>query len=299
MGEQYNQMFMFISLVSWLGLVITGWMSLGVPDEKYDDEDKIWVFWTYSIVANSDFKDFNPLVIYYVLFYMAALLTLVFITAAFLVLCMSFVKKDGNVLSSMSGSLTQFHFIPILCVCALFIIGETVDDENPAEDGHYICSIIFGFIGLASLIFFHFRTNIDSPSYAEWTIKHGAYGSLIAFLIHHIGYVITGYALYDKECNSWKIWTENCRDWRKGCYIAFSLIIGLCSIGVSLFLKEIIIPFINLLIYIGMTTQFYKLDKYTKKDYYKNAPGIINIIMMVLSLVMVCFLGMKLKQSKS
>lgn len=206
---------------------------------------------------------------------MSALLTLVFITAAFLVICLSFVKKDGNVLCAMSGGLTQFHFVPILCVCALFIIGETTDIDKPAEDAHYIFSIIFGFIALVSLIFFHFKTNIDSPSYAAWTIKHCAYVSLIAFLIHHIGYAITTYGLYDKDCDGdlWEIISNysECKDWRKGYYIAFSIIIGICSIGVSLFLKEIVIPFINLLIYIGMTTQFYKLNDGTKDDYYDKA----------------------------
>ena len=302
MGEQDNQMFMLISLVSWLGLVITGWMSLGVPNKKWlFGDDKIWVFWTYSIITSDDTILEQPLLIYYVLFYIAALLTLVFITAAFLVICMSFVKKDGNVLSAMSSGLTQFHFVPILCVCALFIIGETTDEDNDVEDAHYIFSIIFGFIALVSLIFFHFKTNLDSPSYAAWTIKHCAYGSLIAFLIHHVGYAITAYGTFDKECSPWFSTyydlDSECNDWKKGCYIAFSIIIGICSIGVSLFLKEIVIPFINLLIYIGMTTQFYKLNKFQKEDYYKNAPGIINIIMMVLSLVMIGFLGMKLKQS--
>lgn len=301
MGEQNNQMFMLISLVSWLGLVITGWMSLGVPDIELPGDDKVWVFWTYIIFTNKDYIIKEPLFIYYVLFYMSALLTLIFVTAAFLVLCMSFVKKEGNVLSAMSGGLTQFHFIPILCVCALFIIGESVDDDIDFKDAHYIFSIIFGFIALVSLIFFHFKTNIDSPSYAAWTIKHCAYGSLIAFLIHHIGYAITIYGLYDKDCKIDSLWSfqhfNECKDWRKGCYIAFSIIIGICSIGVSLFLKEIIIPFINLLIYIGMTTQFYKLSDRSKDDYYDKAPGIINIIMMVFSLVMIGFLGMKLKQS--
>lgn len=38
MGEQDNQIFILISLVSWLGLVITGWMSLGVPKIENGDD---------------------------------------------------------------------------------------------------------------------------------------------------------------------------------------------------------------------------------------------------------------------
>ena len=303
MGEETSQnaqIFMIISIISWLSLAILGWMTFGVPDTDYD---KTWIFWIYMIYSDDDYISNEPLIIYYVLFYMVAIITLIFVTAAFLVLCMSyFVKKDGNVISGMLGSLTQFHFAPILCVCALFIIGYTFDDEK--ADGFngvkYFFSILFGVIALGLLIFIHLKTNIESPSYAVWTIKHGSYGSLIAFLLHYVGYVFSMYGVHDKS-NDYEKWDE-LKDWRKGCYIAFSIIIGICSIGVSLFLKEIVIPFINLLIYIGMTVQFFKLEKENiyqtgRKDIYTEAPGAINIIMMIMSLLIVGYLGNKMRQS--
>ena len=297
MGEtdQGNQIFIIASVISWLALVIFGWMAFGVPDIDYYTI-KIWIFWNYVIIDDEDIIVEEPLFIYYVLFYMACIITLLFVTAAFFVLCMGyFVKRDANIIIGMLGNLSKFHFVPILCVCGLFIIGYTYDDDDIWDGfngGHYLFSIIFGVVALASLIFIYLRTNIESPIYATWAIKHGAYGCLIAFLIHHIGYVFSMYGVHDKR-NDY----NDLKDWRKGCYIAFSIIIGLCNIGLSLFLKEIMIPFINLLIYIGMTVQFFKIDKDTRKDRFSEAPGAINIIMMIMSLLMVGFLGSKMKQS--
>ena len=302
-ADQNAQLFMIISIISWLALAILGWTSLGVPD--IDSDDKIWIFWNYVIFSDNDLVWYEPLFIYYVLFYFVAIITLIFITAAFLVLCMSyFVKKDENVISGMLGTLSKFHFIPILCACALFIIGYTFDEDKITDGfkgGQYFMSIFFGVVALGSLIFIHLKTNIESPVYATWIIKHGAYGCLIALLFHHIGYAFSSYGVHEKMDVKTLDDYDDLNDWRKGCYIAFSIIIGLCNIGVSLFLKEIIIPFINLLIYIGLTVQFYKMDNvdflFEPEDIYSKAPGIINIIMMVLSLLMVCFLGFKMRQT--
>ena len=299
---QNSQLFMIASVLSWLTLVIFGWMSLAVPDLDKFSDIKTWIFWNYVIIDNDNYNPliyypFYPLSIYYVMFYVAGIITLLFVTAAFLVLCIGyFIKKDGNIMSGMLGFLSRFHFVPILSVCALFIIGYTYDDDHGIYDGfnggHYLFSILFGVAALASLIFIYLRTNLQSPIYATWAIKHGAYGSLIAFLIHHIGYVFSHYGMHDK-INDY----QDRKDWAKGCYIAFSIIIGLCNIGLSLFLKEIVIPFINLLIYIGMTIQFFEIDKDFRKEFYSEAPGVINIIMMLMSLLMIGFLGSKIKQS--
>ena len=159
------------------------------------------------------------------------------------------------------------------------------------QGAHYFFSIFFGVIALGTLIFIYLKTNIESPTYATWIIKHGAYGCLIALLTHHVGNVFTLYGIHEKDDK------EDIFDWMKGCYIAFAILIGIANFAISFVLKEVMIPFINLLIYIGMTVQFYRIDKDDKKYIYGDAPGIINIIMMVFSLLMVGFLGMKMRQS--
>ena len=301
MGDspQDDQIFKFVSIISWLMLAITGWMSLGIPDEEYEYYDdyeikssKIWLFWFYEIYTTNKYKSATPLDFHFVLAYMICLLTLLFITGTFFVLCMSFfANKNEGVTSGMLGNLSKFHFVPILCVSALFIIGEAYDDEEGFKGASYFFSLFFGVIGLCSLIFIYLKTNIESPSYATWIIKHGAYGCLIALLTHHVGYVFTLYGIHEKDDS------DDIRDWVKGCYIAFAILIGIANFAISFLLKEVIIPFINLLIYIGMTVQFYRINKDLRKEIYSEAPGIINIIMMVFSLLMVGFLGMKMRQS--
>ena len=297
MGDspQDDQIFKFVSIISWLMLAITGWMSLGIPDLEFTYADgykiktaKYWLFWLYGIISTNKFKSDIPLDFHFVLAYMICLLTLLFI------LCMSFfANKNEGVTSGMLGNLSKFHFVPILCVSALFIIGEAYDDEEGFKGASYFFSLFFGVVALCSLIFIYLKTNIESPTYATWIIKHGAYGCLIALLTHHVGYAFTIYGIYEKDKDD----DKDIYDWYKGCYIAFAILIGIANFAISFFLKEVVIPFINLLIYIGMTVQFYRINKDWRKYIYGDAPGIINIIVMVFSLLMVGFLGMRMRQS--
>ena len=90
MGDspQDDQIFKFVSIISWLMLAITGWMSLGIPDLEFTYADgykiktaKYWLFWLYGIISTNKFKSDIPLDFHFVLAYMICLLTLLFITA--------------------------------------------------------------------------------------------------------------------------------------------------------------------------------------------------------------------------
>ena len=286
---QMMKIYMMISIISWFGLIITGWLFLLVPDIHH-----VKIFWAYMIVTENSFcKNFYemPLRIYYVLFLIIAIITLILITAAFGVFLYSiFIKKDFKVIGAMLMNSSKFHFIPLLLVSVLFIIGESNDKDDLIKEAHYISSLIFTVISLASLIFIYVKIKLDSSLYANWTIKSGAFGSLIALLIHHLGYVISNYS-YDliKDHETF----DNLKDysnWLKGCYIIFSIIIGLGNLAASFFLKEVIISFINILIYIGMTVDFYKLVKNIRKDVYGKVPGIIDIAILSISACLVIFL---------
>ena len=87
------------------------------------------------------------------------------------------------------------------------------------------------------------QTNIESPNYASWIIKHGAYSCLIAWLVYNLCYLILYYHL---------IVTEDYNDvfkWYKGCEIAFAIIIGIINLCLAIFLKAVMIAFTNLLIF--------------------------------------------------
>ena len=286
------KIYMMISLFSWVGLIITGWLFLIVPDIE-----KIKIFWTYIIITKDSLtkEAFKfPLNIYFVLFLIIAIITLISITAAFGVYVYSiFIKKDFKFIGAVLMTSTKFHFIPLLTISALFIIGESVDKDKGFEDEHYISSLIFTIISLVLLIFFYIKTNLDSSLYANWTIKSGAFSCLIALLMHNIGYVISIYSFnkiwekkkFDKQKDYW--------DWLKYCYIIFSIVVGLGNLIVSFVLKEMVIAFINFLIYIGMTVSFYKLVKESRKEIYGKAPGIIDIVMICCSACLAAFLFLK------
>ena len=286
-GNSDDKIFMYISIVFWLLLLITGWICFAVPDLG----EKILFVWMYIIIRENSGVLYYPLVIHYVLFYMILVPTLLFITAAFIVYAYHiFMKKDANVLNGMLGNLTKFHFIPLACVSAVFIIGESVDENKGPKGAHYFFIIFFSAIALVSLIFIFMQTKLESPIYAAFTIKHGAYACLIALLIHNIFYCIWYYGYYLRSTKH-----KDLRDWHKGCHITFSILIGLGNLGVSVFLKEIVISIVNLLIYIGMTVQFFKIDKDFRKYWFSEAPGVIDIFMIVFSLAAIAFLFIRYK----
>ena len=127
------------------------------------------------------------------------------------------------------------------------------------------------------------QTNIESPNYASWIIKHGAYSCLIAWLVYNLCYLILYYHLVVKN--------EDMVKWFKGCEIAFAIIIGIINLCLAIFLKAVMIAFTNLLIYIGMVCRFFdnKKDE-IKATYGSYTGGIIEIIMMILSLLVIVFL---------
>ena len=82
----------------------------------------------------------------------------------------------------------------------------------------------------------------------------------------------------------------------KGCGYAFSILIGVVNICLSLYLKDLIIGFINLLMYIGMITYFFKIsDDMIQIVYKSKGIGAIQIIMMILDLALISFLIIKYK----
>ena len=324
-----KRLFLLASISSWLLLLITGWICFIIPDIKLridDDDDDYYYshssnykqlfFWCYQIVSSTSTISPFPLVIYYIIFYMIAIIILIFVTASFIVYMYSiFIKKDINVLNGILGEFSQFHCIPLACISALFIIGETLEEKDnfnpnfPFKGIQYFFNLLFTFLALVTLIFIASQTKIDSPSYVAWTIRHGAYSCLIALLMHNLCYIISNYGLYVK----WNNINENVEkgkyrdfedleddinsmyDWMKGTSIAFSIIIGLGNMVISLVLKEMLISVTNILIYIGMIIQFFKIEKISRKEIYSNAPGIIEGFIIFFSILVAAFLFIRNK----
>ena len=296
--------YMFISVFSWLLLLVCGWISFAVPDIGIQGYKQLF-FWNYQIIQSNDVIIPFPLYIHYVVFYIIDITTLLSITVAFIVILYNiFIKKDSNGLNGIFGFASKFHFIPLLFVSALFIIGESVQEKKmpmiifPFKGIYYFCNLLFSIMALITLIFITSQTKMDSPSYVVWTVKSGAFSCLIALLMHNVCYIISNYVLYLKYKDLFKEHDEDEYDdiekdienWAKGSYIAFSIILGLGNMAVSLILKEFVISVMNILIYTGMMVQFYKMDKYSKNDLYKKVPGIVEPFIIFFSLLIAIFL---------
>lgn len=177
-SSKRKRLFLLLSLFSWLLLVISGWICFIVPDITIKSYKQLF-FWCYQIIRTNSLIDPYPLFIHYIPFYMIAIITLLLITIAFIVyLYIIFIKKDANSLNGILGNASKFHFIPLLCVSALFIIGETLEEKKipsidfPFKGIHYVFNLLFTVLALISLIYITSKTKIDSPSYVAWTIKH-------------------------------------------------------------------------------------------------------------------------------
>ena len=137
-----SQIFLLISLFSFLLFISTAIAALCQPQKKLED---IIIFWTIFTEDSSYFNAFIPIslnsAILYIIFIIFILLALA--SCAFLIMY----RKDSNILSAMFGTFSQFHFIPILCASALFIIGDSFSDKNIYKDEPYIFSFIFSIIG--------------------------------------------------------------------------------------------------------------------------------------------------------
>ena len=72
---------------------------------------------------------------------------------------------------------------------------------------------------------------------------------------------------------------------------------GIINLVLSFILKDVVIPGMNLLIYLGLTICFFNTDIETRRAMNGVAEGIIDIIYMALSAAMIAFLIIKYKNT--
>ena len=288
-----------MSYLSWIMLLITGWISI-----KWLDDKKYHIIWT--IIAHRKENGVDPLEFgYYPLQMHVALIYIVFILTLLIILggCVVFFiktifNKDEDVKSGMMGEFSKFHFFPLLCASALFIIGECIDQDVENEDhskSMIISGFVFTIIGLASMIFIYIMTDLNTKDW--WVLlllKKGVYSCLIVLMWYFFCYDI----FYVHEINKEDEDPVKRNDWRKGCGLAFSIIFGIGSLAFSFVFKDLVACCMNLLIYLGLTIAYFSLNKDLRKlkDANKNGDGIVDIIMLVLSVTMIVLLLIKFRE---
>lgn len=270
-----------LSIISWLLFLITGWISLG---EKYD-------FWT---IPKTSIHWYIPSQMDKTLLMIVFIVTLVISTLGFCAYLVHSTCIKSTVFNGMMEGVSRFHFIPFACAGGLFLIGETITNSDNSKNykNLLITGLIFSIIGFISLILVHFKTKMD-PWYISLLIKKATFSCLIALFTYSICYTIYQIG-FDEEIDDLDLAKiidliifkkSSLISFINNCAIAFPIVIGVVNLCLAFALRDIMIAVMNLLMYIGSTIFFYDIDK-SAKDYFKNdVPGIIDIIMIVLSAI--------------
>jgi amino acid transporter len=303
-------------------LVASGWASLKWLEQTPNNYDKdinevqwgwtIWGFfaWRTYTKRNQDYDpleyEYYPLQMQVSLYYICFILALIIITGGcFVFFYKTICKKDDQVINGMMGQFSKFHFFPLLCASALFIIGECVDNLDKEDwltekrEDHfknmYISGLVFSIVGLASFIFIYIMTDLNTDWWVLILLKKGAFSCLIILMWYYFCYDI--YYVHEKDKPDEDLKKKT--DWAKGCGLAFSIIFGIGSLAFSFVFKDLVACVMNLLIYIGLTVGYFKLDKNLRKekDYNKNGDGIVDIIMLVLSVAVIVLLLIKYREN--
>lgn len=224
-------------------------------------------------------------------------------TAGFIIyLIDSIFIKTTKVFNGMMGTISRFHFISFICGSALFIIGEELNDSDNQKD-LIVASLIFSIIGFFSLILSQFKTTMETWL-ASILIKKGTFSCLIALFTYSVCYTILQLGIYDK-LEKFDIFDfleliggkGELKDFINNCGIALPLTIGIVNICLSVVLKDIMIAAMNLILFLGMAIYYFNVNEDTRDSTNKNGDGIIEIIMIVLSALTICFLFYRYKTS--
>jgi hypothetical protein len=312
-----------MSYLSWLLLVASGWASIKWLDNEPGNDDEgypkggytIWtIFAARDLIYDKKDPKFDPTDQYFFypfqmhvsLIYIVFILALIVILGGCIVFFMKTIfNKDDQVKNGMMGNFSKFHFFPLLCASALFIIGECVDEyKHKPEDFHEkyqdhlkamrISGLVFSLIGLASLIFIYIMTDLNTQ---EWWVllllKKGTFSCLIVLMWYYFCYDIFWVRYFDvftdgNADDMIKVWDK----WAKGCSLAFSIIFGVGSLAFSYVFKDLVVSGMTALIYIGLTVYYFKIPNEIRKEdiLYKNGIGAVDIIFLVLSVVLLAFL---------
>lgn len=285
-----SQIFLFISLFSFLLMIVTGIVAYF----KLHDKENTFLFWTIQSDNNKYTAVFMSVTINPAILYISftILLLLALASGAFIIIY----RNDSNVKSGLFGLISRFHFMPILCASCLYIIGECYASvKEDINDAVHCCSFFFSFIGYCSAIFIYSKLDIPSPFHVRLVIKKGLFPCLMVLFLYNICFSFGFYGYYRKVVSSE---LDSLFDWIKGCSIAFSLIIGLINLVLSFLMKDICMAGMNFLIYLGLIIYFFSFDKEGRKLYvHGEAEGIIEIIMAILSVTLIAFLIFKYKNT--
>lgn len=290
----FPTVFWIFSLISWILLIVTGWISI-----KWLDDDDYWVIWTLYSERNYEHYYYMPFQMHVSVIYIVFIFSLVICLIGFILYFIATTfSKNELIIRGMLGPYSRYFFIPLLFASGLFIIGESHNnkyDFQKKSKEMVISGLIISILGLASMIFIYIMTDLNTNRWWELLLlKKGTYSCLIILMWYYFCYDIYYVHLADNPNENY----EELWNWKRGCGIFFSVIFGIGSIVFSFIFKDLVICCINILIYAGLIAYYYKIPNYLRKLKYlnKNADGAVDLVMIVLSLVSLIILLTKFRE---
>lgn len=295
-----------LSVISWLLLLIIGWIGF----ISFNEEKMIWTVKStpfQSLPSNIKAISLLP---YYVPFqmteefiYITFIILMALQTAGFVVYIIYATwlkdKSNGGVFNGMMGAVSKFNFIPFVCASALFFIGISYNNSDSKEE-LIVASVCFSFVGFVCLSIIYLTAKLNSPWYINCIIKKGAFSCLITLFLYNLLNNIIKIGIVAEMNRVEKMspieigeWVFNydksaIMDFMKNCRIAIPLTMGIVSLSLAFALKDVCIPIMNFLIFLGCTISYYDLeDNELKKRFVTSGEAIIDIIFLILSILVI------------
>ena len=266
-----KSIFLILSILSWLLVAVNNLASL---KWMYNCKNKEISCLVWNIQTGGTDSAYIPLqmneIMIYIVFNFSY--TIIFIGCVVYII-KTLIKKDHEIIEGMLGTISQFHFFPLLCAFSMTLLGEIIDKDNTKDIT--FAGLVISIVGLGTLIFIYINTNFKNNIWwTKFCLKEGAFSCLIILFWYNFCYDIFMARIADKP-------NKDNKKWQKGCSLAFSIIFGIGSIAFSYVFKDIMISFLNILIYIGLTIHYFEdLVDTSGKDYNKNADGAIDMIIL-------------------
>ena len=151
-------------------------------------------------------------------------------------------KKDNHLYKSMFRGITKFHFVPLLLTSALLIlqhisISFKINGETNQKN-ILISDLVIALLALSTFIITYIGMHLPCEWYIVLAIKKGTFSCLIPYLLYNSLFDIV--ILIEKEETAQII------------AIISMILLAVVSISLSFIFKDIIMSFINALIYAGL-----------------------------------------------
>ena len=298
-----NQAWLIISIISWILFIVAIWHS-------YIKGNSLWNIFEYQAIQYFSYLSQSS---YYPLEmqkeWLIIFIFLMSVVGFGVYLVFTTCKKKQNLTDGMLGSWSKFHFIPLLFIAALFIIAENSVYDFSEESFKYnkkllIFDLIFTIIALALLIIVYIKTDLNCEWYIVMATKKGVFSTFIVILWYNFFFVIislksVNYILDNFGRINLDIY-DSLFPFYKRIGVSFVVIMGVFTLVFSFFFKDIMIAFVNFLIYVGMVMTFFskneKQSEIRKDIFFGYTDGILDIIIMALSLIMIALLILIYKQ---